>query len=114
MLYESEPQPGRESIQSKFDPASQIRMQEKNVVVQERAESCREGESGGGGRPEVWWKGRVLECQALEVVGVVGADQLDREGAVRYWVERHAVLKPRWAVPNRRGSNECPSDLQYI
>jgi hypothetical protein len=39
-------------IQSKFDPASQIRKQEKNVVVQEWAECCREEESGGGGRPK--------------------------------------------------------------
>lgn len=52
MLHESEPQPGRENIQSKFDPASQIRMQEKNVGVRERAECCREEESGGGGRPK--------------------------------------------------------------
>jgi hypothetical protein len=54
-----------------------------------------------------------IRMSRLGCANAAGADQVDLERAVRYWVRRHAVLKPRRPVPNRRGSNQCPGDPVY-
>jgi hypothetical protein len=72
-----------------------------------------------GGRERRWRTNQGLqETQGIRMsrlgrAGTAGADQVDLERAVRYWVQRHAVLKPRRPVPNRRGSNQCPGDWGY-
>jgi hypothetical protein len=95
---------GGKSIQSKFDPASQIRMQEKNVGVQEGRSDIRRK------RAEVEDDQALQEPKGIRIPRRRGgrgccADQVDLRRAVRYWVRRHVVLKPRWPVPNGRGSN---------